>query len=183
MLRGLTRPNFPEFWIASGDAALRFPDVTNFFRIWRLSKKNPVQFSGKWGRDLSALKFIEHFVLLLRIPASLCLRVWFCVSVSNCFVIFVFVSLSLCISVYPNLFLFGVCAVSLSVCLRFCLSGCLGLSLFVSMSLICLCLCVSAVYFRVPFVFWFFSLVAIPPSCPTGRWLAGCSSVSSAGYK
>ena len=64
--RSITRPNFPEFGVASGDPALRSPDVTpaNFFTIWRPSG----QIFGKFG-DLSEAKFPENFM-----PGAWCLH-------------------------------------------------------------------------------------------------------------
>ena len=93
-------------------------------------KRLPGQISGNFG-DLSESKKISK--ISCRVSPhpcfSLYLPIYFRVSVSICFVISIFLRLSLYISIYPNLFLFSICT-SLSATLYLCLS--LGLSRYVS---------------------------------------------------
>ena len=119
--RSVVRPIFPEFWVASGDAALRFPDVTpaNLCRILRLSEKHTGKFGTYPSRNFS--KISCRILFFCNLCLSLSIFVHPCVSQSVCF---------WCLRLSVPICLF----VSL------CLSGCLGLSLFVFM-----CLCLSFV--------------------------------------
>ena len=127
---------FPNFGSLPATRLLGFRTRKFLQNLAAFLKKYWAKFRGKFG-DLSGSKCLE---ISCRVPPYpclfLCLPVCFRVSVSICFVISVFLCLSLCISVYPNLFLFDVCAsLSLSVC------QCLSVSRVVSVCL-CLCLCV-----------------------------------------
>ena len=131
--------------VASGDATLKFPDVTpaNVRRFWRLSEKN----AGPNFGTCSNRNFLKKSCRVSSYPCLfLCLLVCFRMSISICFINSDFLCVSLCIFVCPNLFLFGVCAslsqvVYLYLCLYLPLCPCLS---FVSISLsFCVSLSIS----------------------------------------